>query len=77
MFNIYVGNAIDPTEVLVRDTDTVKDVYAAAGMPLDARSCITHNTAVLSAEDLGKTLASLGISAGDYLTVSQKLKSAR
>jgi hypothetical protein len=46
-------------------------------MPLDERSCITHNTAVLSAGDLNKTLAALGVSAGDYLTVSQKLKSAR
>jgi hypothetical protein len=76
MFNIYVGQAIDPVEVLVDNTTTVRDAYAKAGISLAANSMITHNSNVLSASDFDKTMGQLGITAGDYVNVSQKLKSA-
>ena len=76
MFNIYIGNAIDPVEVLVSETTTLRQAYADAGLPLPSGSMITHNAVVLGNDALDKPIGTLGIAAGDYLTVSQKLKSA-
>ena len=76
MFNIYIGNAIDPVEVLVSEATTLRQAYADAGLPLASGSMITHNAVVLGNDALDKPISTLGIAAGDYLTVSQKLKSA-
>ena len=76
MFNIFVGQAIDPIEVLVDSTTTIREAYAKAGIALAANSMITHNSAVLGSGDFDKTMGQLGITAGDYVNVSQKLKSA-
>lgn len=76
MFNIYVGQAVDPIEVLVDSTTTIREAYAKAGIALAANSMITHNSAVLGSGDFDKTMGQLGITAGDYVNVSQKLKSA-
>lgn len=76
MFAIYIGNAIDPVEVLVDTNTTLRQAYSDAGIPVPSGAMLTHNSAVMGGDAFDKTVGALGIVSGDYVTMSQKLKSA-
>ena len=71
---INIGLTYDSVEVAVTEGQTVKQVYESAGKGhlLQGRNVQLNNRPV----SVDATIGSLNVSDGDYLCVSDKLKSA-
>lgn len=78
MFELYVGSAYAPKTVSgVNPNRTVREVFAEADITIPHGAIVMKGSQRLGDADLDKSLVSLGVTSGEYLTISEKYSGAR
>lgn len=77
MIKFYIGSAYDPTQVIVSEDKTIRQVYQENDVALPNNAMVTLNSRKLSTSELDKTLAELQVKENDVITITEKYQSAR
>lgn len=78
MLELFIGSAYSPKQVSsVNPNKTVKEVFEENGIALPYGAIVCKGSVRLGDADLNKTLHQLGVTSGDYLTISEKYAGAR
>lgn len=76
MITLYIGDSLNPKEILVSPEAKISEIFRSNGINYD-NGTVTADARKLGTAELDKTVNELGITDGTYLTVSQKLQSAK
>lgn len=78
MLELYIGSAYSPKSVSsVNPNKTVRQVFEENGVSIPFGAIVSKGSVRLGDADLDKSLYELGVTSGDYLTISEKYAGAR
>lgn len=78
MLDLYIGSAYAPKTVSgVNPNTTIRELFGANGITIPRGAIVMKGSVRLGDADLDKTLSSLGVTSGEYLTISEKYAGAK
>ena len=73
MFELFIGSAYAPKTVSgVNPNKTIRQVFAENGITIPHGAILMKDSVRLGDADLDKSLVALGVTSGEYLTISEK-----